>query len=161
MKQKLSHKMDIVPQLRLLRGLANVLHSISRLVDLIPGNLHHGKLFLQRNRKETLIHLRLNIVVAVHKADVLPPGLVNPQIPCAGDAPVFLVKNLNAPVLQGKFLRHGPAAVRGAVVHQNDFQIFIGLAADGIHAPLQIIQCIINRHDYADQHRPFSLLHNV
>ena len=92
-------------------------------------------------------------VVAVHKLQVLAPGLLHAQVPRVGHAAVFLVDHPYPPVLPGIAVADGRGAVGGAVVHQQQLKVRIFLAQDAVHAPAQIFLRIVHRHDDAHRYR--------
>ena len=105
---------------------------------------------LRRSHK-AFVHFRLDPVVAVHEAEVFAPGNVHASVPGAAEAPVFLVDDLNSGIFPGVFITNGAGGILGPVLHQNDFQVFIGLGQNRIDAFGKIRFHIVNRNDDADQ----------
>ena len=95
-------------------------------------------------------HARLHPVVAVHKAQIFPRALTHASFPCGNQTAVFLVNYPDSLIAACKSVAQLPAFVRGAVVHQQDFQIVIVLADKGVHTLCQILFRIINRNNHAD-----------
>ena len=104
--------------------------------------------------KQQLHHLRMDPVVAVHKADPFPFGLSQSMIPGGGLALVLLVDHGNPAVLSGVFLADRRTPVRAAVVHQDDLKIREGLGKDAVHTLPQKSLRLVNRHNDTDlRHR--------
>ena len=79
-----------------------------------------------------------HIVVAVHKADILRPGLHGPGAARLGQAAVGLVYDGYPRVRFRVLVADGGAIVGRAVVHQNQLEIRIGLGQNAVHAGTQI-----------------------
>ena len=77
--------------------------------------------------QHTLVGVRLQPVVTVHKGDIIPPGNVNSRITGIAQAAVLFVNHPHPTVLGGVFVADFTAAVRRTVIHQNDLQGTVGL----------------------------------
>ena len=120
-------------------------------VLVIPPGADHFGVVLFCQRQHGLKSIRLQPVVAVHKGKIIPGRHIDPRVPGVAEAAVFLVDHPDAAVLLGKFIADGPAAVRGAVIHQNDLQVGIGLIPNGFHAFGQVILHLVDGHDHTEQ----------
>ena len=100
--------------------------------------------------QQLFIAVRCDPVVAVHKAQPLPPGNVDPRIAGAAQAAVFLVDHPDPGIPGRVFVADGAAPVRRAVVHQNQLKIRNRLGKNGIHAPGKVAFHLVNRHDNAE-----------
>ena len=69
-----------------------------------------------------------------------------------------LVNHPDAAVLFGKFIADGPAAVGRPVVHQDDFQIGMGLIQDGLDTFGQILLHLVDGDNHADKGIFFHLI---
>ena len=97
------------------------------------------------------VHLRLNPVVAVYESDILSGYRIKSGVPGAAQAPIFLVNHPDTGVFFRVFLADFPGIIGGAVIHQKNFQIFIGLGQDGIYTPGKISRHVVYRYDDTDQ----------
>ena len=93
-----------------------------------------------------------NIVVAVHKPDILPFGLLHAGEPGMIEAPVFLMGNHpDALVL----LHHGGHQLRrmvgGGVIDHNDLHVPKGLIPKALQTPADIGFCVVKGNDYRHQ----------
>ena len=100
--------------------------------------------------KQLFITVRRNPVVTVHKAQPLSPGNVDPRITGTAQAAVFLVDHPDPGIPGRIFVADGAAAVRGAIVHQDQLKVRDRLGKNGIHAPGKIAFHLINRYDNAE-----------
>ena len=89
-------------------------------------------------------------IVTVAEGDPIARGSIQTCVSRCGHACVFLMERQHPPVLFGILVADSAAAVRRAVVHQNDLNIFIGLPQKGIHRAAQILLHLIHRHDDRD-----------
>ena len=100
---------------------------------------------------QLLHHVWFNPVITVHKGKVLSPGHLYPCQPGRHKTAIFLMEYPNPTVQSGIFIAKPPAVVPGAVVHQQNIQIGIGLVKNTVHTVFQIFFYIINRNNYTDQ----------
>ena len=112
---------------------------------------------------EHLQKFRVHPVVAVHKgnppADTVCENPVNAGIPGGRQAAVFLMNHMNPAVPKGVTVAKNAAVIRGAVVHQNQLEIPVGLSQDTLHTAAQEGLHLVNRHDHTDVRHgylPFS-----
>ena len=85
-----------------------------------------------------------------HSAPVIHPEKhAQSKFPGQPLPPVLLVQHPHPSVFRGVPVAQGGAAVRGAVVHQNDLQVLQRLPPQGVHAPLQILLRPVDRHNDA------------
>ena len=145
-----------------------------------PGNTHHAQIVLQlfqhllglcgpggdhhlvgRNHKICVVRLggfhqmlgevRVDVVIAVHELDILAPGQLQAQVAGVGHAGVFLVHQHDAAVLGAELLTHGQAVILGAIVQDDEFNVFIGLVQDAADAAGQMILSVVHGQDDADE----------
>ena len=90
----------------------------------------------QGGTQEDAVCTRLQIIIAVHKGDIFSPGPVQPGVPGAAQAAVFLVDNGDPGVYLGIAVADAAGTVGGAVVHQKNLPDRL-LGQNGIQAPLQ------------------------
>ena len=91
---------------------------------------------------QQFVHLRLDPVVGIHKADVFALGDVQPRVAGGADAPVLLVNHDNARIICGIFVADLAAAVRRSVVNQNQLKVSEGLCKNAVDALGQILLCL-------------------
>ncbi len=159
MHQKLPKEVFRGDTFRLLRGHADVRKPLSVRCDLVSSDLGNPDAVLADCRKQKLIHVFLHVVIAVHKAKVFALCPVYPRISCGGGTAVFLVEHADPCILPGQPVSQFTGPVRGAVIHQQDLQIAVGLPAQGFHASWQVLRHIIDRHDNAEQRFFFFHVH--
>ena len=90
-------------------------------------------------------------VVGVHELQVLPLGVLQPQVAGGGHPAVGLVDEDDAFVHPGVHLAHLQAHILAAVVEQQDFDILVGLAANTFDTARNMVLCVVDRHNDADQ----------
>ena len=93
------------------------------------------------------------IIVAVHKLQVIPCGLGNGQVPGSRYPGICLVDHPDAIVHLGVHVADGQAGVPAAVVHQQNLQLAVGLAAHALDAAGQSGRGVVYRYDHAYQGR--------
>ena len=93
----------------------------------------------------------LQKVVAVHELDVLAFGHLHAIVAGHGKPGIGLVDQGDAGVFAAELLADGKAAVCGAVVQHDDFDLFPGLRKDTFQTPGNTILHVIHRHDNADE----------
>lgn len=78
------------------------------------GIIAHSKLgiILYHRVIKGLVHLRRDIIIAVHKPDIISPGSGQPGIPGCGKPCILPVEHHNALVLLGGSIADGRAVVR-------------------------------------------------
>ena len=77
----------------------------------------------------------IHIIVRVGKGDKFSSRRGKSGISGGGNAPIGSVKDGDPSVRNGQFIAELFCAVGRAVVHQNDLDVAVGLAQQGIHAP--------------------------
>ena len=90
---------------------------------------------------------RLQKIVAVRKAQVFPRGRPQSCVFCRRRAAVFLVDDPNAAVPLGIGVADGTGIVGGAVVNEDDLQLFVVLRQDAVQALRQVGRHVIHRHN--------------
>ena len=95
----------------------------------------------------------VNPIIPIYKHKIIALGIAYPGSPRGGCSPVLLMDDADAGILCRIGITHGGAAVRRAVVHQNHFQIPIGLVQHAIHALGKVRFDPINGNDHTDFHR--------
>ena len=102
-------------------------------------------------RHQHFSRVGLDGIVGVHKLQILAPGLPQPQVAGRRHAAVGLVDQHNAVIDPGVHCAHLQADILAAVVQQQNFDIFIGLAADALHAAGNMILCVVNGYNDTDK----------
>ena len=95
------------------------------------GNL---RAVLLQGAQQAFIQLRLQPVVAVHESQLVPPRVLDAQVAGGGQAAVFRVEGPDAGVCGGVAVADRPAAIRGAVVDQEDLQVGVGLGHNPVRS---------------------------
>ena len=90
---------------------------------------------------------RLQKIVAVRKAQVFPCGRPQSRVFRRRRAAVFLVNDPNAAVPLGIGVADGTGIVGGAVVDENDLQLFVVLRQDAVQTLRQVGRHVIHRHN--------------
>ena len=117
-----------------------------------PGiEKHQLRAALLRRRNKTLQRIRPQHIVAVEKINIVSPRQRQSRIARARQAAVLLMHSAHTAILRRVIIAQGRAAVRGAVVDQEDFQVFVGLPQQALHTGRQKPFHTIHRHDHADQ----------
>ena len=96
-------------------------------------------------------HIRRDAVIAVHEAQIVAPGNIQPGISGPGQSGVFLMDHPDPGILGGVSIADPAAAVGTAVVHQNHFQIPVGLGQHGVDTPRKQGFDFIDWNDDTDQ----------
>ena len=141
-----------------------------------PGNTHHAQIVLQLfqhllglcgpggdhhlvrcddqvgvvlfgNGDQMLGEVRVDIVVAVHELHILAAGQLQAQVAGVGHAGVGLVHQHDALVLCAERFAHGQALILGAIVQDDEFNVFIGLVQDAADAAGQMILGVVYGQD--------------
>ena len=100
--------------------------------------------------KHRLVRVRGNHIVRVQKGNVLAGGKGRAHIPCPTQAAVLLAMVMKIRIRLGITLCDLAAAVLGAIVDQNYFQIILSLFHHRVQTRLQVLLHIINRNNYAN-----------
>ena len=134
----------------------------------LPADLHRRKKVLRHFRRfqhpahaharaalcgglpQTLQHLRMHGIVAVHEADPFSPGNGKGAVSRRGLSLVFLMDDPHPAVPRRVIVADDAAAVRAAVVHQDQLKIGNRLGKNTVDAGMQVRFRLINRHDHAD-----------
>ena len=98
--------------------------------------------------QQLLYHIRLHIVVAVRKEQILSPGRLDSRIPRRGYASVILMKYPDSRIFPGQLVTKRSGSVRGTVVHQNQLQILRRLRLQTLHTAQQRIPAFIYRYNH-------------
>ena len=99
--------------------------------------------------QELLVCPGLQEVVAVHKGHVFSLGQVQSRVSGAAEASVFLVEDLHQGLHGGVGIAEDAGVVGGAVVDEQDL-LHMGLGADGVDAPAQVLGHIVDGNDDRD-----------
>ena len=113
--------------------------------------LTDGTTSLLQKQVQSFNKMWAHIVVAVHKCQIFTFRQLNACIPCPGKSFVLLMNHLDSVIFSGIGITNGRTPVRRPVVHQNHFQILIGLGKNTFHTPFQILFYPVNRYNYTDQ----------
>ena len=90
---------------------------------------------------------QVNTVIRVHKYQILSCGSTDTGISGIGQTTVFLMDHPNSAVRTGIAIAHGRTTVRTAVIDQDDLNIAVGLATQGLDTFIQIRFHFVNRHN--------------
>lgn len=90
-------------------------------------------------------HIRFEQVIGIQHLDKLTCYQVEPVISCSCSTLVFLMDNLDTCITCGVFIQNGGGVIFRPVVDQDDFQVAVGLVADGIQRGTQELCCIVDR----------------
>ena len=75
----------------------------------------------------TFAPVRFHPVVTVAEHDEIPPGSVQSRVPGRGYAPVGFVDYTDSPILLGETLTDCWGLIPGAIIHQQNLNISVGL----------------------------------
>ena len=95
--------------------------------------------------------VRLNVVVAVHELHVIALRKGQAAVAGIGYTGIVFIHQNDAVVFLAEALADGVALIAGAVVDENDFDIFPRLCTEALQAAGNTILCIVYRHDNADE----------
>ena len=126
-------------------------------VDVDPGPRHGLFLFVHRvgiaggnahiifadGIQKCFVEIRIHQVVRIHKADVIPAGIVQPNVQSGGRAAVFLVEHPDARVGFGKLSTQLAAAVGAAILHQQQLKVRKALGQNAAHRAGDVILGVI------------------
>lgn len=112
---------------------------------------HEVSVVLSLERKQRLEIVRLDVVIAVDEADEIALANVKSCISGRRKAAIILVDHLNAVIHCSIIVTDLRAAVRRSVIHQDQFEILVGLSSDGIYALCQICLNLKDGHDHGNQ----------
>ena len=105
------------------------------------------RLFLQSALQQVGKHIRIDPVIGIDPADPVPLGRRQTCVAGSRHTAVTLVDYTDPRILCPISITDGGAAICGAVVHQNDLQIFIYLRQNTVQTSLQILFYIIDWDD--------------
>ena len=97
--------------------------------------------------QKCFVEIRIHQVVRIHKADVIPAGIVQPNVQSGGRATVFLVEHPDAVILPGQLIAESRGAVGAAVIHQQQLPVGKGLPPHALHAVSEKFLRLIDRHN--------------
>ena len=86
-------------------------------------------------------------VVAVHKEDILPPGLLQGPVPGAAHPGVGLVDGADASVPDRIGIQNGGRGIRTAIVHADGFPILKRLGQQAVYTARQKFLHIVAGND--------------
>ena len=114
----------------------------------IPKSKHRRiHIVVTQKGQHVAIHIRLQKIVAVRKAQVFPSGRPQSCVFCRRRAAVFLVDDPNAAVPLGVSIADGAGIVSGAVIDKDDLQLFVVLRQDAVQTLRQIGRYVIYRYN--------------
>jgi hypothetical protein len=99
---------------------------------------------------QSLIHIRLYLIVAIYKSDPLPGCFRNAPETGGSNTTVFLVNDMQIGMCSRIPIQDFSGIIRGTVIHCNDLDVGICLCKNAVKASWQIRSDIIYGHDYAD-----------
>ena len=103
-----------------------------RVLTVIAAADHIRPVFFRRLIQPLQIE-RGDIIIAVHKGDIFPPGSLNPCVSRFGNAAVFLVDHASVRKSAGKSTQDFQGMIGRAVIHQNNLEALQGLRLSLIH----------------------------
>ena len=90
-------------------------------------------------------------VVAVGKTDIPAGGFFQTEVPGIGQSAVCFVESFD-PVVPGlPEVAKGAGSVRGAVIHQDDLDVFVSLSGQTGDTAIQVLRHIVYRNDDGNQ----------
>ena len=104
-------------------------------------------MILDRIGEELFIHPRFKHVIAVDKADPLAGSFPDSPQPSAGNAAVFFIDSANTGILFGIVFDYLSGIIRGTIVNNENFQVFVGLGQYRIQCTSQIALYVIGRNN--------------
>ncbi len=130
-------------------GVVNIFYPAVRESNLMAavGNLRPGALGIGQ---KTSVHIRLHLVVSVHKTDPVSRPFRHTPKPGGSNTAVFFVDHLHFGVFPGIIVQNGFCIVCGAVVDRDDLQVVIGLIHQAVQTPGQPFSRIVRRNDHGD-----------
>ena len=105
---------------------------------------------------EPPVHIRVNFIVSVHKADPCPGGLRHPSQPGGGGASVLLTDQPNVVKAGRIVLGHRPGIIPGTIVHHHNLQIGVSLGQQAVQTPGQPLGNIVSRHNHRNPRQVHS-----
>jgi hypothetical protein len=84
-------------------------------------------------------------IIGIEKSDDVAEGMANPNIPCRRRAGVFLEKVTNP----GSAFYHGPCAIGGSVINNQDLKIAVSLGKHRLESPLDNAAPVISGDNHA------------
>ena len=112
------------------------------------GDIRRG---IPQQGVQRLVHIGLQPVVGVHKADERTGGGVQPRVAGGEGALIGLVYHMHPPVAGSVVIADGGRTVGRAIVHQPDLQIGIQLAQQAVDTAAQAALRLVDRYDNAEQ----------
>ncbi len=104
------------------------------------------------------LHGFVKIIVGIQEGQVIPPGLVQADVPGSpGIQSAEAGENMQPGIPGSIGFQNGQGAVRGFGIHAEDLDLLQGLAQDAVQTLGQIGFPIINRYDHRNhtQSAPF------
>src|SRR5262249_23296670 len=130
---------------RRLTGLAKIFHSAE--------DVHRLGILMQKGRLSVELSGKPEVVL-IQKSDEGARGRLEAGVSSRRHAGIGLVEIADL----GKSLRDRRAAVRGAIVHDNDFEWTVFLADHALQSEAQILFSVVDGNDDADQRRAQGVL---
>ena len=94
--------------------------------------------------------VRGNQIVGVYEANPFSFRENQSSISCLADTPISLVNHTNSFILLSELIADFTAAVRAAVIDENELEITIGLAQDAADAGREVLLNLIHGNNDAD-----------
>ena len=104
-------------------------------------------LVLEAEVEKEFDEIGLDGVVGVDECDKITGGKIESGVASAGKAAVLLVDDLDAGVFLSEDIAKLLAHVSGAIVDEDDFEVFVSLSKDGINAALEDFGDVVDRDD--------------
>ena len=108
--------------------------------------------------QQILTKIGFNIIVGIDEADILPGCRADPGVPCGCRAAVLPRQNPDPAVLCRERAAKSSCSIRRSVVHEQNFNVFHRLTADGIDRACQEPLRVIRRYDDGNIRLPTLLL---
>ena len=96
-------------------------------------------------------HIRLDIIVGIHKTNILATGDFHPCIARRTETTITFVNNFYAHILVRPSVRNCGRGVGRAIIHDDDFEIAMRLDRKALQASVKISLCVVRRHDNRHQ----------
>ena len=108
--------------------------------------LHHIAMGAFGSLEKLLEHALIREIIRLDDADILAPGLRNPQVQRCAVAGVLLVDHANTRIASSVLVQYGRRPIRSAIVDADDLDISKRLPAKRIQALRQKPLHIVNRN---------------
>ena len=133
----------------LLGRYTHIRQPVSFLVHLVSGNLYDISLPFTHSLHHQFVHIRLNIIITVHKSQIHSRRHPNAKISRRGRPSIRLMVSPDTAIPQRQALTQFTRSICRSIVNQKNLQIPIRLRTDRPHTSLQTVYRIIYRYNDA------------